>query len=144
MVVVDASVIISTLVDSGSEGQWAEAAIAEGILIGPELVLVEASNILRRLEQAGEISQQEATNAHGDLLQLDMELFPFAPFAERVWALRSNLTSYDAWYVALAEEFDCPLITLDKRLSRASGPKCEIVIPPWDEREEGVNESNSH
>lgn len=144
MVVVDASVIISALVDLGREGQWAEAAVADGILIGPELVLVEASNILRRLEQAGEISQQEATNAHGDLLQLDIELFPFAPFAERVWALRSNLTSYDAWYVALAEEFDCPLITLDKRLSRASGPKCEIVIPPWDVREEGVNESNSH
>ena len=144
MVVVDASVIVSTLVDVGREGQWAEAAVADGILIGPELILVEASNILRRLEQAGEISQQEATNAHGDLLQLDMELFPFAPFAERVWALRSNLTSYDAWYVALAEEFDCPLITLDKRLSRASGPKCEIVIPPWDEREKGVNESNSH
>ena len=144
MVVVDASVIVSTLVDLGREGQWAEAAVADGILIGPELVLVEASNILRRLEQAGEISQQEATNAHGDLLQLDIELFPFAPFAERVWALRSNLTSYDAWYVALAEEFDCPLITLDKRLSRASGPKCEIVIPPWDEREAGVNESNSH
>lgn len=144
MVVVDASVIVSTLVDVGREGQWAEAAVADGILIGPELVLVEASNILRRLEQAGEISQQEATNAHGDLLQLDIELFPFAPFAERVWALRSNLTSYDAWYVALAEEFDCPLVTLDKRLNRASGPKCEIVIPPWDEREEGVNESNSH
>lgn len=144
MVVVDASVIVSTLVDVGREGQWAEAAVADGILIGPELILVEASNILRRLEQAGEISQQEATNAHEDLLQLDMELFPFAPFAERVWALRSNLTSYDAWYVALAEEFNCPLITLDKRLSRASGPKCEIVIPPWDEREEGVSESNSH
>ena len=143
MVVVDASVIVSTLVDVGREGQWAEAAVADGILIGPELILVEASNILRRLEQAGEISQQEATNAYADLLQLDMELFPFAPFAERVWALRSNLTCYDAWYVALAEEFDCPLITLDKRLSRASGPKCEIVIPPWDEREESVYESNS-
>ena len=144
MVVVDASVIVSTLVDVGREGQWAEAAVADGILIGPELILVEASNILRRLEQAGEISQQEATNAYGDLLQLDMELFPFAPFAERVWALRSNLTCYDAWYVALAEEFDCPLITLDKRLSRASGPTCEIIIPLWDEREEGVYESNSH
>ena len=130
MVVVDASVIVSTLVDVGREGQWAEAAVADGILIGPELILVEASNILRRLEQAGEISQQEATNAHGDLLQLDMELFPFAPFAERVWALRSNLTSYDAWYVALAEEFDCPLITLDKRLSRASGPSVRSLSRP--------------
>ena len=59
-----------------------------------------------------------------------MELFPFAPFAERVWALRENLTSYDAWYVALAEVLDCPLVTLDRRLSRASGPVCEIIAPP--------------
>ena len=59
-----------------------------------------------------------------------MELFPFAPFAERVWALRENLTSYDAWYVALAEALDCPLVTLDRRLSRANGPICEIIAPP--------------
>ena len=141
-VVVDSSVLVSALVDLGREGQWAEAAIAEGSLIGPELALVEASNILRRLEISGEVARLEATSAHRDLLQLDIALFPFAPFAERVWALRSNLTSYDAWYVALAEETGCPLLTLDRRLSRASGPKCEIVIPPWDEREEEIYESN--
>ena len=50
-------------------------------------------------------------------MRLDIELFPFAPFADRVWALRSNLTSYDAWYVALAEAFGCPLVTLDQKLS---------------------------
>ena len=75
----------------------------DGQLVGPELVLAEASNILRRLEQAGSISRIEATASHNDLLQLDIELFPFAPFAERVWELRGNLTCYDAWYVALAE-----------------------------------------
>lgn len=137
-VVVDASVLVAALVDSGYEGQWAESAVAEGSLAGPELVLVEASNILRRLEQAGEISQSEATSAYRDLLRLDLNLFSFAPFADRVWALRSNLTSYDAWYVALAEELDCPLMTLDQRLSRASGPKCEIAVPPQQEREENA------
>ena len=75
---------------------------------------------------------------------MSMCLSMFEEFAERVWALRSNLTSYDAWYVALAEETGCPLLTLDRRLSRASGPKCEIVIPPWDEREEEIYESNPH
>ena len=63
-------------------------------------------------------------------MRLDLALFPFAPFAERVWALRSNLSSYDAWYVALAEALGCPLLTLYARLSRASGPGCEIVVPP--------------
>ena len=58
-----------------------------------------------------------------------MQLYPFAPFAERVWSLRDNLTAYDAWYVALAEALDCPLATLDRKLGRASGPTCEFIIP---------------
>ena len=128
--VADASVLVAALVDSGSEGKWAESALAEGPLAGPELVLVEASNILRRLERAGHISRLEATSAHRDLLRLDLELFPFTPFAERVWSLRGNLTSYDAWYVALAEGLDCPLVTLDRKLSRTSGPTCEVITPP--------------
>ena len=129
-VVTDASVLVAVLVDSGREGKWAESAVAEGSLAGPELALAEASNILRRLEQAGKISRLEANSAHRDLLRLDLELFPFAPFADRVWALRNNLTSYDAWYVALAEVLDCPLVTIDRKLSRASGPRCEILVPP--------------
>jgi hypothetical protein len=45
----------------------------------------------------------EANSAYRDLMRLDLELFPFGAFAERAWALRDNLPSYDAWYVALAE-----------------------------------------
>ena len=127
--VLDASVLVAALVDAGREGQWAESAVAEGDLAAPELALVETTNILRRLELAGEITRLEATSAHLDLQRLDLALYPFAPFAERVWALRDNLSSYDAWYVALAEALDCPLLTLDAKLSRASGPSCEIVVP---------------
>ena len=92
-------------------------------------MLVEASNILRRLERSSEISRLEANSAHRDLLRLELDLFPYAPFAERVWALRSNLTAYDAWYVALAEALDSPLATLDRRLGQATGPVCEIIVP---------------
>ena len=127
--VVDASVLVAALVDSGPEGRWAESVIAQDFLASPELALAEASNILRRLERAGRISRPEASSAHGDLLRLDLDLFPFAPFAERVWTLRYNLTSYDAWYVAVAEALDCPLATLDRRLGRASGPACEVISP---------------
>ncbi len=128
--VIDASVLVAALVDSGREGRWAESAIDQGPLAAPELALVEAGNILRRLEKRAHISRIEATAAHADLPRLELELFPFAPFAERIWALRGNLTSYDAWYVALAEALDWPLLTLDRRLSRARGPNCEIITPP--------------
>ena len=94
--VVDASVLVAALVDAGNEGEWAEFTISDGDLAGPELVLVETSNILRRLERSAQISTLEASSAYVDLLRLEIELFPFVPFAERVWALRHNLTSYDA------------------------------------------------
>ena len=128
--VVDASVVVAALVESGSDGRWAQSTLAEGNLAAPELALVEATDVLRRLEQKEKISRAEATFAHADLLRLDLELFPFAPFAGRVWELRGNVSSYDAWYVALAEALDCPLATLDLRLSRAYGPQCRVVVPP--------------
>ncbi len=51
-VVVDSSVIVAALIDSGSEGKWAESVVADGPLAGPELALAESNNIPRRL--AGE------------------------------------------------------------------------------------------
>ena len=128
--VVDASVLVAALVDSGHESRWAESALAEGDLVAPELALVETTNLLRRLELSGHLSRIEATFAHRDLLTLDVETYTFEPFAERVWGLRGNLTSYDAWYVALAEALDCPLATLDLKLSRANGPVCDFLVPP--------------
>ncbi|HVR95858.1 MAG TPA: type II toxin-antitoxin system VapC family toxin [Thermoanaerobaculia bacterium] len=76
------------------------------------------------------MDRTEAGAAARDLLQLDLELVPFTPFAERVWELRANVTSYDAWYVAVAEQFDLPLATLDRHLARATGPRCRFLLPP--------------
>ncbi len=130
MTVIDGSLLVAALVDSGRDGQWAEGVIATDELAGPELTLVETSDVLRRLERARRISRFEAEAAYRDMLRLDVELFPFRPFANRVWELRENLTGYDAWYVALAEALDCPLATLDRKLGRAAGHLCEIVVPP--------------
>jgi predicted nucleic acid-binding protein len=128
--VVDASALVAALVDTGPDGEWAEATIAGQVLAAPHLLLVEAANILRRSKLAGDISTDVAALAHADLLDLRVELFPYGPFADRVWALGDNLTSYDGWYVALAEDLDAPLATLDRRLARAPGPTCRFVVPP--------------
>ena len=95
----------------------------------PALAPVEATNILRRLEGARVLTRLEATAAFEDVLSLDLELVPFEPFAERVWELRRTVTSYDAWYVAVAEALKLPLATLDRRLSRAAGPSCRFLLP---------------
>ncbi len=128
--VVDASLLVAATVDSGPEGAWAEEVASRGNLVAPDLALVEATNILRRLEAAGQLERVQAGAAAHDLLQLDLDLVPFAPFADRVWELRHNLTSYDAWYVAAAEELDLPMATLDRRLAAATGPRCRFLLPP--------------
>lgn len=127
--VIDASALVAALVDSGTEGEWADEVTASGPLLAPELILVETANTLRRLESSGAISRLEANSAFRDLMRLELDLLPFAPFAERVWELRGSLTSYDAWYVAVAEAFEYPLATLDRSLTRAAGPACEFTMP---------------
>lgn len=127
--ILDASVLVASTVDSGRNGVWAESIVAGGDLFAPHLVLVEATNILRRLERAHQLNETEAAAARLDIVRLTIGLVPFEPFTDRVWELRSNLTSYDAWYVAVAEALDLPLATLDIRLSRASGPSCRFMLP---------------
>jgi len=130
--VVDASTVVAALVDSAAHGEWAEAQLQSAPLAAPDLLPVEVANVLRKSEQAKLIGADSAALAFGDLGQLTVQYAPFAPLAERVWELRSNLTAYDAFYVALAEALDAPLATLDKRLADAPGPTCAFVIPDFD------------
>lgn len=130
MPVVDASLLVAAVADRGATGAWAETVIAGGNLVAPHLVLAEAANALRKLESVAILGRLESTSAHADLTRLDLQLVAYEPFADRVWALRANLSAYDAWYVAIAELADLPLATLDRRIAGATGPTCEFVLPP--------------
>jgi predicted nucleic acid-binding protein len=130
MLVVDATFVVSALVDRGREGTWADGLLDSDALAAPHLMPAEVANILRRAVASNELTADAASLAHADLLALRIELFPYDPFAARVWELRDNVTCYDAWYVALAETLDAPLATLDARLSRATGPRCRFYLPP--------------
>jgi predicted nucleic acid-binding protein len=127
--VVDSSVLVAALLDTGPHGAWAERVLAGGSLHAPELARAEATNIFRRLERANLISTPEANAAQDDLMELDIDLFPFEPFADRIWELRHNVRSYDAWYVALAEALKLPLATLDEPLSKSNGVACKFLMP---------------
>jgi predicted nucleic acid-binding protein len=128
-VVIDASVVVAALVDGGPVGSWAEELLVGEPLAAPHLLPVEVANILRRSVLAGQVSADVAGMAHHDLLGLRVELFAYEPFGPRAWELRANVTAYDAWYVALAEQLGSPLATLDRRLRGAAGPRCDFLIP---------------
>lgn len=128
-IVCDASVVVALLLDAGLDGTWASSALADASLAAPNLVMFEASNVIRRHELAGLVSADLAAQAHADLLDLPIEFWPFELLASRVWQLRASLSSYDASYVALAELIEASLVTLDSRISRAPGLKCEVRTP---------------
>jgi predicted nucleic acid-binding protein len=128
-VVVDSSVIVAALVDGGSDGSWAREGLAGEVLTAPAHLHVEVSNVLRRTVLAGRLAREVAALAHRDLVQLPVTVFPFEPLADRIWELHPTVTAYDAGFVALAEELDAPLWTLDHRLAGASGPRCAFRVP---------------
>ena len=128
-IVVDATVVVAALLGNDDHSDWAEALMVRGMLQAPELVLAEVTNILRRLERAKLITSPQAAAARDDLMQLDVQLFPFEPFADRIWELRHHVTSYDAWYVAIAEVLELPLATLDEPLSKSDGVTCRFLTP---------------
>lgn len=69
------------------------------------------------------------------LRDLNIELWPYEPLADRVWELRANLTSYDASSydassVALAELLAAPVGTVDKRIAATKRLRCAVISPP--------------
>ncbi|MDP9345854.1 MAG: type II toxin-antitoxin system VapC family toxin [Actinomycetota bacterium] len=128
-VVCDASALVALLLDGGPDGRWATEALTGGELAAPSLVAFESANIIRRHELAGLVSADQAGQAHADLLDLAIELWPYEMLAARAWELRRNLSIYDAGYVALAELTSATLVTLDRRIGRAPDLRCAVATP---------------
>lgn len=127
--VLDASVLTELLTDPSQLPVWLTQEISMCALVAPESMPAEVASALRALERSAKISPADADLALTDLTKFPGELFPFTPLAQRIWELRHNLTPYDAWYVALAEALNAPLITADQKLARAAGVRCDIIVP---------------
>jgi predicted nucleic acid-binding protein len=129
-VVLDASALVALLLDSGPTGTWVAGQLFGSDLAAPHLVMFETANVIRRHTAAKLISLDKAQHANAHLASLAIALWPFEPLADRVWELRSNLTSYDASYVALAESLQAPFVTLDVKIAKVKKLRCKVLTPP--------------
>ena len=122
MIVLDASALVELLLGTSLGRTIAEriANPAAGLHM-PHLADVEVAQALRRYVREGELDAGSAALALDDLRALDVQRHSHEPLLDRVWALRENLTAYDAVYVALAESLETTLLTCDGRLARAPG-----------------------
>lgn len=129
MIVLDASALVELLL--GTEpGRAVAARIADPRLglHAPHLADVEVTQALRRYVCEGVLEPAAAVSALADLRALDLERHGHEPLLDRVWALRENVTAYDAVYVALAEALEAPLVTCDARLARAPGLRARVEL----------------
>lgn len=129
MIVIDAFVLANALADDEDDGRTARTELrAAGELAAPDLIDVETVAVLRKRWLSGWMSDDRFDSAVADLERLDFERVPTLRLIRRAYELRANVTAYDATYVALAEALDCELVTGDRRLAGATGPRCPIRV----------------
>jgi predicted nucleic acid-binding protein len=125
LAVVDASVLAVFYLAEDQRRDSVVARLAAGnALYAPAHLDAEVISALRGLARANPALQRVAPAALRHLAGLPVRRMPLAPLLDRMWALRDNVTAYDAAYVALAEQLAAPVITCDAKLAAASGTHC--------------------
>jgi predicted nucleic acid-binding protein len=128
--VVDASVIVSSLTELTEAGDWARTTLLGERLASPHLMLFEVANTFSNQAKRGDISKDMAEDSLRRLLEMRISLSAFPLTARRTWELRDNFSIYDASYVALAELLDAPLVTLDKGIANGPRLRCDLLLFP--------------
>ncbi len=94
----------------------------------PHLVDVEVPEVIRRYVARGVMDADRGRAALQVLDLLPLTRHAHRSMLSRIWALRENLTAYDATYVALTELLDATLLTRDVHLARAPGNQALIEV----------------
>ncbi len=122
MIVVDASVLIDAAL-----GNYAlTALIASAELHAPASIDAEVLHGLRGVFLRTGVAEEEVRYVIDYISDVPIHRHWMKPFLRRMWALRHNITAYDAGYVALAESLGYTLITRDRRLSQSAGHAARI------------------
>jgi predicted nucleic acid-binding protein len=124
VIVVDASAALELLLNREASTALRHRFFRRGeTLHAPHLLDVEVLHVIRRYNLTREMTDDRAEEAIRNHLALPIERYSHELLAGRIWQLRSNLTAYDAAYVALAELLGAPLVTTDARLARSAAAR---------------------
>ena len=91
-------------------------------IVAPTLIRYEVSNAFHRSALAGQIPPEEASEALQDALNLNIILYGDSELHRQALNIATQLklpATYDAHYLALAQQLGCEFWTADKRLFNA-------------------------
>lgn len=129
MIVVDASAVLEVLLQTPLSDSLSRRLFdRHETLHAPHLLDLEVAQVLRRYCSRGDLPASRGLEAISDLADLPVTRYPHEPFLQRIWELRTNVTAYDAAYIALAEALEAPLITCDRALASAPGHSARIEL----------------
>jgi predicted nucleic acid-binding protein len=126
MIVLDASAAVSALLNAGD----ARAALSDDTVHVPHLIDSEIASALRRQVGRGGLSADDGWTALAAWQRMGVVRQPVVGLLDRIWALREDVSAYDASYIALAEALGCAVLTADARLSRVPGLRCPVTVVP--------------
>lgn len=113
---VDASVAAKWLAPEPESGQAED--LLDGELLVPDLLFPEVANILWKKQSGREMDAATAEAAVRLLLHLPLQVHGCASLASEALSLSIRLMhpAYDCFYLALARQAGCRLVTADRRL----------------------------
>ncbi|HSK89790.1 MAG TPA: type II toxin-antitoxin system VapC family toxin [Euzebyales bacterium] len=130
--VVDCSIVIRVLANRDGDDVLRQRLART--LHAPALIDAEVSSVVRGLSITTKpnvrMTTERAQQMLGDYAGLRIVRYPMQSLQQRAFALRHNVTAYDAMYVALAEALDVPLLTDDAKFAGASGHHATIESYP--------------
>jgi predicted nucleic acid-binding protein len=129
VLVLDASIVVDLLARFRprplEELLWAPGTV----LAAPELIDIEVLNALRKLDQAGAIPASRSAELPVLMRGLRIRKYRHNSLIGGIWALRNDVTAYDAAYVTLARLLNATLVTRDSRLAKAPGLNVRVTTP---------------
>jgi predicted nucleic acid-binding protein len=88
-------------------------------MVAPDLLIPEVSSIIRGELFVGRTVLDEAETAMRALSLLPISLYPTQTLMDSAWTWGTTLNTprlYDLYYLALADQLDCDLWVVDKKL----------------------------
>lgn len=137
--VIDNSVVMRWLFKDGSEadrdyaGKVASLVETDDVYV-PALFVPEAANVISRVLKAKVISKINSVACFELIEDMAAHVVPpedtSAVMQLTLRAFEDNLSAYDASYLLLAENLNCPLATLDQDLRKAA-VKRGVFVACW-------------